>query len=72
MTMQDFFSNEFDNAERLQIIRTASIAAYFICPPPTCSDHGNGFIDRDCSGYDNDDDGDAIMPINDTICGFCS
>ena len=71
-TTQHFFSKDFDNADGLQIICTASVAAHFICHPPTCSDHGNGFIDGDCSGYDNDDDGDAIMPINDTICGFCS
>ena len=70
--MQDFFSIDFDNEDRLQIIRTASVAEYFICHPPTRSDHGNGFIDGDFSGYDNDDDGDAIMPINDTICGFCN
>ena len=70
--MQDFFSNDFDNADRLQIIRTASVVAYFIYHPPTRSDHGISFIDGDCSGYDNDDDGDAIMPINDTICGFCN
>ena len=69
-TTQHFFSKDFDNADGLQIICTASVAAHFICHPPTCSDHGNGFIDGDCSGYDNDDD--AIMPINDTICGFCS